>query len=309
VSKPYRPNFGEEELIKNTSVVCGLLVATVALMIAAGACGGGGQDTSAEEEGQGGAVLATDPFELEPGLAIVEMDHRGEGDFVVDLLSMAQNETASTPGPIEFSGDQNGGNDAEASFPLAQKTGPAHISRAVTIPTGGGHVFGVKADGPWEIKVEQPRPSDAPETTTFSGEGATATPFFRLSSGSKQVAVNNPLKENLEISLLDRDGNAVEAAFVDETDRNGGNPAANISTAVDIDEDGIYLFDIQTEGLWTIEITDAEEPDDARQLSSMEWGVEISTGSVLLVLLINLIWLLILATIIWSRGPEQKRPK
>jgi hypothetical protein len=308
VNKPYRPNFGEEELIKNTSVVCGLLVATVALVIAAGACGGGGQDSSAEEERQGGSVLATDIFELEPGLAIVEMDHRGEGDFVVNLLSTGQEETATTPGPIEFSGDQNGGNDVEASFALAQRTGPANISRALNIPDGGEHVFGVKADGAWEIKVEQPSPTDAPETTTFSGEGATATSFFRLSSGSKQVAVINPLKDNLEISLLDRDGNAVEAAFVDETDQTGGNPSANVSTSVDIDEDGIYLFDVQTEGLWTIEITDAEEPDDARQLSSTEWGAEISTGSVLLVLLINLIWFLILATIVWSRGPQQKRP-
>ncbi len=307
MDKPYGLNVGEEESIKNTSVVCGLLVAAVALMIAAGACGGGEQDSSEEEERQGESILATDPFELEPGLAIVEMDHRGEGDFVVNLLSTGQEETAPAPGPIEFSGDQNGGNDAEASFALAQRTGPADISRAVNIPDGGEHVFGVKADGPWEIKVEQPRPSDAPETTSFSGEGATATPFFRLSSGSKQVTVTNPLKENLEISLLDRDGNAVEPAFVDETDQTGA-PSTDVSTTVDIDDDGIYLFDVQTEGLWTIEIADAEGPDAAGQPSSTKWGAEISTGSVLLVLLINLIWFLILATIVWSRGPEQKRP-
>lgn len=293
-------------MIRNTSVVCGLLVATVALLIAAGACGGGGQDSPAEEEQQEGPVLATNLFELEPGLAIVEMDHRGEGDFVVNLLSMGQEETASTPGPIEFSGDQNGGNDAQAAFALAQKTGPVKISRAVNISAEGEHVFDIKADGPWEIEVEQPRPSDAPETTSLSGEGDTATPFFRLSSGSKQVAVTNPLKENLEISLLDRDGNTVEAAFVDETDQAGA-PSANVSTTVDIDEDGIYLFDVQTDGLWTIEIADGEEPAVAGQPSSTEWGANISTGSILLVLLINLVWFLILAAIVWSRSPERKR--
>ncbi len=275
-------------------------------MIATGACGGGGQESPAEEEQQGRPVLATDLFELEPGLAIVEMDHGGGGEFIVNLLSTGQEETVSTPGPIEFSGDQNGGNDAQAAFALAQKTGPVRISRAVNIPAEGEHVFDIKADGPWEIKVEQPRPSDAPETTSFSGEGDTATPFFRLSSGSKQVAVTNPLKENLEISLLDRDGNPVEPAFVDETDQTGA-PSANVSTMVDIDEDGIYLFDIQTDGLWTIEIADGEEPADAGQPSSTQWGANMSTGSILLVLLINLVWFLILATIVWSRGPERKR--
>ena len=287
-------------MIRTAFAACGSL-AVVILVIAAGACGGGGgQDSSGEDEQKKAQLLATDAFELEPGLAIVEMGHQGGGDFGVNLLSARREETI--PMPIEFSGDQNGGNDAEAAFVLAEETGSVNVSRALNIPSGGEHVFEVKADGPWTIEVEQPRPSSAPRTTSFSGDGDTATPFFRLASGPKQVTTTNPLGENLEISLLDRDGNTVEPALVNETDQTGEDPSTDVSTTVDVEEDGIYLFNVQTDGLWTIDISDVEEP------SSTERNANIPAGSdILLVLLINLAWFVILAVAVWSRGPEQKR--
>lgn len=289
-----------------TLAACGSLALIILLVIAAGSCGsGGGQDPSGEEQ-QEGQLLATDAFELEPGLAIVEMEHQGEGDFGVNLLSARPEETALTP--IEFSGDQNGGNDAEAALALAEETGSVNVSRAVNIPNGGEHVFEVKADGPWRIEVEQPRPSSAPRTTSFSGYGDTATPFFLVSSGSKQVTTTNPLGENLEISLLDREGNVVEPALVNETDQAGEDPSTDVSTTVDVEEDGIYLFNVQTTGLWTIDVSDVEEPPGDEQPNSKEWNSNIPTSSdIFLVLLINLAWFLILVVAVWSRGPEHKR--
>ena len=293
-------------MIRNTFAVCGLLVAIVVSMVLASACGGG-QDSSAEEQ-QEGRPLATEPFELESGLAIVEMNHQGGGDFAVNLLSARQEEAVPRSEPIEFSGDQNGGDDTEPAVALAEKTGSVKVSKAVNVPIAGEHLLEVKADGPWEIKVEQPRPSSAPKTSSFSGNRDAATPFFRLSSGPKRVTTTNPLEENLEVSLLDRDGNPVKPAFVNETDQAGQNPSANVSTTVNIDEDGIYLFNVRTEGLWTIEIADVEEPGDTEQPGSVERGANVPTGSgILLALLINLVWFLILFVITWSRGLERKR--
>ena len=78
---------------KNTLTVCGALVASVVLAVAAGACGGGGQeDSAADEQVPESQPFATDPFELEPGLAIATMTHYGEGDFVVTLLSTKSQE-------------------------------------------------------------------------------------------------------------------------------------------------------------------------------------------------------------------------
>src|SRR5215208_7355216 len=268
---------------------------SLAVIAIAGAC------SSVEEQPPESQLFATDPFGLESGLAIVEMTHQGEGDFVVNLLSARQGEAAPVPGPIKFSGDQNGGDDIEAAFALAKETGSANISRAVHIPTAGEYVFDVKADGPWTIKVEQPRPSSAPKTTNFSGEGDAVTSFFELSNGSKQVTMSNPLETKLEISLLDKDGNAVGPALVDETDEAERSPSANISTTVNIDKDGIYLFDIQANGLWTIEVADVDE-----QTNSTEEGPSL-VPSILLALLVNLAWILIFVVVIRLRGLQRKR--
>jgi hypothetical protein len=296
-------------VIGNKFAVCGLLVAIVASMLVAGACGGG-QDSSAEEQDQKARLIATDPFELDPGLAIVEMTHHGAGDFVVDLLPTRQGETATPPKPIEFSGDQNGGDGTEAAFALADKTGPVNISRAVNISTGGEHVLDVKADGDWTVKVEQPRPSSAPRTSSFSGKGDTVTSFFRLSNGPKRITLTNPSQSDLKVSLLDKDGNAVEPAFVNETGQAGVGPRANVSSTLNVDEDGIYLFDVRTDGLWTIEVADVEEPVDVEQANATELDANPAIGpSVLLILLINLVWLLVFTVAIRLRGARRKRFK
>src|SRR5215208_7797384 len=275
---------------------------SLAVIAIAGAC------SSVEEQPPESQLFATDPFGLESGLAIVEMTHQGEGDFVVNLLSARQGEAAPVPGPIKFSGDQNGGDDIEAAFALAKETGSANISRAVHIPTAGEYVFDVKADGPWTIKVEQPRPSSAPKTTSFSGEGDTVTSFFELSNGLKQVTMTNPLKTRLDVSLLDKDGNKVGSALAHQTDQAERDPPTDVSTTVDIAEDGIYLFDIQTDGLWTIEITDVEEPGDTEQPSSVERGTNTPIApSILAVLLINLAWILIFAVALRLRRLKRKR--
>lgn len=241
-------------IARNTLAVCGVLAVLATPVIIADACRGPG---SSVEEGQESQLFATDPFELEPGLAIVEMTHQGEGDFVVNLLPTGQEEP-TTPERIEFFGDQDGGSYAEAALALAEEIGSANTSRAVRIPTAGEHVFDVKASGPWTIQVEQPRPPSAPRPTRFSGDDDTATPFFQLSSGPKNVTVTNPIRGELKVSLLDIDGNEVQRIPEDETDQAEGNRPATVSSTVDITEDGIYLFDVQADNLWTIEVVDAE---------------------------------------------------
>ncbi len=296
-------------MTRNTFAIYGLLIVIIApIVVAGGACGSGQDSTAEEEQDQEGSLFATDPFALESGLAIVEMTHQGEGDFVVNLLSAKQEETVPKSQPMEFSGDPSEGEGTEAAFALAKGTGPANVSKAVHIPTAGEHVFDVKADGPWAIRVEQPHPSSAPETTSFSGEGDTVTSFFELSNGPKQVTMTNPLKTKLDISLLDKDGNKVGSALAHQTDQAERDPPTDVSTTVDIAEDGIYLFDIQTDGLWTIEIADVEEPGDTEQPSSVERGTNTPIApSILAVLLINLAWILVFAVAIRLRRLKRKR--
>lgn len=248
-----RKRTGLQRRIREILAVCGALVAVVVPVVLADTYGG---QSSAAEEDPESQLSATNLFDLEPGLAIVEMTHQGEGDFVVDLLPAEQEETAATPERIEFFGDQNSGSGTGPAFALAKEAGSVDISRAVGIQTTGKYVFDVKASGPWTIQVDQPRPSGAPEPARFSGDDNTATPLFQLSSGPKEISVTNPVEGELEIFLLDGEGNEVERVFEDETDGAEAPPAASSST-VDIREAGVYLFDVRADNLWTVEISDA----------------------------------------------------
>ena len=248
-----RKRTGSRWRIRYVLAVCGVLVAIVTPVVLANTCSG--QDSAVEDPQS--QLSATDSFDLESGLAIVEMTHQGKGDFVVGLLPTEQGEEAATPERIEFFGDQNGGSGMKPAHALAQKTGPVDVSRAIGIKTAGKHVFDVKASGPWTIQVEQPRPSGVLEPASFSGDDDTATPLFQLSSGLKEITVTNPVGGELEISLLDEGGNEVEHVFGDKKDQAEDDPPATASSTVDIQEDGIYLFDVRADSLWTIEISDA----------------------------------------------------
>jgi hypothetical protein len=243
--------------VRNVLTVCGVFAVVLTPIAIANALGIG-QSPDEEEQYQESQLSETDPFGLEPGLAIVEMTHQGKGDFVVNLLSAEREETTATPEPIEFFGDGSGSEDTGVALALTDGEGSADVSRAVNIPTKGKHIFDVKADGPWTIEVEQPRPSDAPPPTKFSGDDDTATPLFQLSSGLKKIVVTNPVAEDLQVSLLDKDGNEVDRIFEAKTDQPGQNVPITVSGTIDVREAGIYLFDIQADSLWTIEISDAE---------------------------------------------------
>jgi hypothetical protein len=253
------------------------------------------QGSSGEDENPKSQLFATDPFGLESGLAIVKMSHQGKGDFVVNLLSANQEETAEAPEPVEFSGDKNGGSDTEVAIALADETGSVALSRAVNVPVAGKHILDVKADGPWTVQVEQPHPSGAPEMTSFSGRDSAATPFFWLSKGLKTITLADQGGEDLGISMLDEDGNEAKYSMLDKGKGQTDSGWRAIWTTVDVPEDGIYLFDVHSDSLWTIKIAEGDQPADVEPSSSTEQGVNALIGSgTLLILLINLVFALVL---------------
>jgi hypothetical protein len=246
-------------------------VAVAFIATAAAACG-----SVEEEQPPESQLFATDPFGLESGLAIVEMTHQGEGDFAVALLSATQEETTVTQEPIEFSNEQDGGSHTEVASALADASRPGTFTQAAHIPVGGKHLLQVKADGPWKIKVEQPRPSSASRITSFSGDGNTATPFFELSGGIKTITTTT-FGGGFKVSLLDKDGKVANNPKLDEGKREAGPGRESAWITSDFSEGGIYLFNVQADGLWTIEISDGEQPVDDVQPRGIELlGVPLS---------------------------------
>ena len=246
-----RKRTGLRRRTKNILVVCGVLAAIVVPLVLIDAIGRWqGSDEEEEPETQ---LSATTPFNLEQGLAIVEMTHQGEGNFLVDLLPVEEEDPSTTPARPEFFGDGSG---TRPALILAEKTGSVDASRAVGIQAPGEHVFDVKATGPWTVRVDQPRPDGAPSPTRFSGDDDTATPLFQLSEGPKEIFATNPAGGKLEVSLLDGEGNEVGSLPEDESNQTEGEPPATLSSTVDIPETGVYVFDVQADSLWTVEISD-----------------------------------------------------
>lgn len=248
-----RAQTGPRRAIWNVLIACGLLATVATPAILAYTCEGS-KDRSAKEQGQ---LFATDPFDLDQGLAIVRMTHQGQGSFIVNLLSAEQTETAETSERLEFFGDQEEGGRARAALSVADKSGSVDISRAVPVPISGKHLFDVKADGPWTIQVDQPHPSDAPNPTRFSGNNDSATPFFHLSSGPKMINVTTPVEGKFKVFLRDANGNEVLRIPEDGTDQpEQTDESSTVSSPVDIQEDGTYIFDVRADNLWKIEISD-----------------------------------------------------
>lgn len=81
----------------------------------------------------GTGQTATEPFELESGLAVFRMSHQGNRNFIVYLL------------------DQNG---ARVGPSLANEIGPFSGSKAIQVPRDGTYLLQVDADGAWTIQVD-----------------------------------------------------------------------------------------------------------------------------------------------------------
>ena len=175
----------------------------------------------------GNGQMATNPFELESGLAIFTMTHQGQRNFIVGLIDSS-------------------GKDVDPV--VANSIGPSEVSKAVNIPKKDDHLFNVNADGPWTIEVKQPRPSSAPATTSFDGSGDAATSLFELSSGLHTINMGHQGQRNFIVSLLDKNGKAVDPVVANEIG------AANPSKAVRVPKEDIYLLNVTADGPWTIEI-------------------------------------------------------
>lgn len=158
---------------------------------------------------------------------MIEMAHQGQTNFVVTLL------------------DEQG---REVSCALANDIGTVEVSNAVHIAKAGRYILDVMADGPWQMTIRQPRPADPPEVSSFSGEGSAATELFSMSSGLKRVNFTHHGEANFIVSLLDEEGREVEFALANEI----GNVQTS-STATILD-DGIYLFQVQADGPWTLDV-------------------------------------------------------
>src|SRR5512135_309927 len=95
------------------------------------------------------------------------------------------------------------------------------------IQNAGTYILDIQADGKWTVTIQQPRPTTAPSTTSFSGKGQTATQLFSLQSGLKIIKMTHDGTSNFIVHILDSNGNEVDY-LVNEIGKFDGSKAEGI---------------------------------------------------------------------------------
>jgi putative cell wall-binding protein len=174
--------------------------------------------------GNGDQVVG--PFALEKGVTISTSSYSGESNFIVTLLD-----------------SQGGWEDL-----IANVIGSYNGSTLTSVSAKGNYSLEIKSDGAWSISLQQPRPSSAPSTASFSGTGPTAPSAFYMSNGLKTFNLSHTGSSNFIVTLYDKNGNWIEL-LANEIGNYSGSSAASISSS------GVYYLDIEADGEWGVSIS------------------------------------------------------
>lgn len=169
---------------------------------------------------------ATEKFELESGLAIVQVENDGPSNFIVGLL------------------DKNG----DQVTNLFNEVDKFQGRRAFNIEKPGAYLLDVQATGAWSFSIQQPRVDGAESAPqTFEGNGMDVTPFVTLPKGLTVIEFQRDGEGRGIFTLLDSAGRAVEQ-IANELDAFQG------SKPVKIQEEGVYFLNVYGDGNWTVKI-------------------------------------------------------
>jgi hypothetical protein len=174
----------------------------------------------------GSAHQATEKFELQAGLVVIDVKNEGKSNFVVELLDGHGEEVTN----------------------LFNEIDKFHGRRAFHIEKAGTYLLDVQATGPWAFHISQPRPEKGEHTPqTFEGHGMDVTPFVTLPAGLNVFEFKYEGEGRGIFTLLDHAGQAVEQVANQLETFHGSKP-------VKIEEEGIYLLNVYGKGNWTLTI-------------------------------------------------------
>lgn len=173
---------------------------------------------------EGRGTKATEQFSLQEGLAVLKLSHKGESNFIVQLLN-------STGETIEY---------------LSNEIGDFQGTTALKIPKNDTYLLNVDADGDWEIEINQSTKTLKTENgSRIEGAGKNISGLVQL-SGLKKFTLNHDGESNFIVILLNSKGETMEY-LSNEIGTFNGSMAKNI-------EQGTYIFDVDADGNWSIDI-------------------------------------------------------
>lgn len=166
---------------------------------------------------------------LAEGLTLVDLHYSGSANFIVQLL------------------DKN----AKLVDLLANEIGSYDGQTAVRVPGAGTYTVAVKSTGNWTIALTQPGPADfsqnAAPPQTYQNRGAHYTPYLAATAGALHITARHNGQRNFIVRLLDTQGRLVDLV-ANEIGAYEGTTVTNIPAS------GAYLFVVDADGDWTIEV-------------------------------------------------------
>jgi hypothetical protein len=172
----------------------------------------------------GRGKTATKAFTVADGIAVFRLQHRGQSNFIVDLLTSRGEEVANLVNEIgTFTGSTAEGLGA------------------------GRYLFKVEADGPWTIRIEQPRPTSGRGLpASASGRGPTLAGPFQGTGEGARFELSHQGEANFIVDTLDVDGQEVEN-LANEIGRFQGSTVSGVP-------EGVFWLKVQADGRWTVVI-------------------------------------------------------
>ncbi|MEK4516684.1 hypothetical protein NSS64_15470 [Paenibacillus sp. FSL H8-0122] len=163
---------------------------------------------------------ATEFFHLNSGIAILEATDNGDSNFVIYMY------------------DETG----DTKKMLVNEIGPYKGKSLAVIPDGGKYMLKVESDGSWKADIKQSIPENVKSAPVkLSGKGNDVV-FARLQSKLTRFTSKHTGESNFAVKVND------SLLLVNEIGNYSG------STAEKIESDGIYVFSVEADGQWSIDI-------------------------------------------------------
>ncbi|WP_342549385.1 hypothetical protein NST69_11720 [Paenibacillus sp. FSL P2-0089] len=163
---------------------------------------------------------ATEFFYLNSGIAIIEATDNGDSNFVIYMY------------------DETG----DTKKMLVNEIGPYKGKSLAVIPDGGKYMLKVESDGSWKADIKQSIPENVKSAPVkLSGKGNDVV-FARLQSKLTRFTSKHTGESNFAVKVND------SLLLVNEIGNYSG------STAEKIESDGIYVFSVEADGQWSIDI-------------------------------------------------------
>jgi|GEM_PF-3306894 len=156
------------------------------------------------------------------------------------------------------------GSFTSGAYEAAEDGGWYGWSQAVMLPEGGNATIEVRQQGDWSLTLQPPAMINGIPPQTFAGVGNAATPFFMIPAGDYSCEIGMAEGTVLGVHLIRSDGRPLmeddqqvplKMHALRDADDILSIGSYTTTVPVTIHDDDTYLFNIISDGIWSVTIS------------------------------------------------------